>query len=144
MNEQSSTLLSSRSLSFLVWWLGKHWLWKSEISKIFSTSLPASHMWQETFATATAVHQMIDGDTIHFRGTNLTHDNQAYFLTDSLQAISISTKDVSWTSDKWEEERTYRFIPSCSYISHSRLMTYLNKQRLCNRSITALYYWAAK
>lgn len=42
----------------------------------------------------------ICGDTMHFKETNLMHDNQEYFLTDSLQAISISTKDVYWILDK--------------------------------------------
>lgn len=37
---------------------------------------------------------------MHFKETNLMHDNQEYFLTDSLQAISISTKDVYWILDK--------------------------------------------
>lgn len=48
------------------------------------------------------------GDTIHFRELI-----SCTIITDSLQAISMNSKDVSWAVDNWKEERIYRFIPSC-------------------------------
>lgn len=116
MSKQPTSFLSSTIFffSFLVWWLENmnyDYVKRRLSSFLFSlqNTWDMKHLQQLLHCIALFVVKIFFcGDTIHFRELI-----SCTIITDSLQAISMNSKDVSWAVDNWKEERIYRFIPSC-------------------------------